>query len=205
MVQKKEFAPELLAEARRLYEQTLAPVDDIAGMLGLSRSNFYKRVREGGWRGRRAKVATFQFTRALSGSVVMPLTAEPAEQQRAEIAANGDLVSPQQRMALALRIQQVVERQMDAVERVLAKITPSDQMEAEHGARALASVARTLREIKALNTPDDETPPDAADDDPIPRDIDEFRRELARRIRGFIEARRLGADRIPDERESALD
>ena len=205
MVQKKEFAPELLAEARRLYEQTLAPVDDNAGMLGLSRSNFYKRVREGGWRGRRAKVARFQFTRALSGSVVTALTAEPAEQPRADVVVNNDPVSPQQRMALALRIQQVVERQMDAVERVLAKITPSDQMEAEHGARALASVSRTLREIKALNTPEDKTPPDAADDDPIPRDIDEFRRELARRIRGFIEARRLGADRIPDERESELD
>jgi hypothetical protein len=95
MVQKKEFAPELLAEARRLYEQMLAPVDDIAGMLGLSRSNFYKRVREGGWRGHRARVGTFQFTRALSGSVVMALTAEPAEQPRAEIDANSDIVSSQ--------------------------------------------------------------------------------------------------------------
>ena len=53
-------------------------------MLGLSRTNFYKRVREGGWRGRRASVGTFQFTRALSGSAVMAMTAEPAEQPRAE-------------------------------------------------------------------------------------------------------------------------
>jgi hypothetical protein len=47
MVPRKQTAPELMAEAKRLYEQTLAPVDDIAGMLGLFRSNFYKRVREG--------------------------------------------------------------------------------------------------------------------------------------------------------------
>jgi hypothetical protein len=45
MVAKKEIAPEMLAEARRLYEQTLAPVGDIAQMVGLSRSNFYERVR----------------------------------------------------------------------------------------------------------------------------------------------------------------
>ena len=46
MVARKQIAPDLLAEARRLYEQTLAPVADIADMIGLSRSNFYKRVRE---------------------------------------------------------------------------------------------------------------------------------------------------------------
>ena len=150
MALKKQIAPELIAEAKRLYEQTLAPVDDIAGMLGLSRTTFYKRVSEGGWRGRRAKLGTFQFTRALSGSAVVAITAEPAEQPRAEIDANSELVSPQQRMALALRIQQVVEREMDAIERILAIIPPSDQIEAEHGARALASVSRMLREIKAL-------------------------------------------------------
>ncbi len=205
MVQKKQLAPELLTEAKRLYEQTLAPVDDIAGMLGLSRSNFYKRVREGGWRGRRAKIGTFQFARALSGSAVVAMTAEPAEQPRAEFVVNGDPPSPQQRMALALRIQRVVEHEMDAVERIVKNITPSDQIEAEHGARTLASVARTLREIQALNRAENETQPDAADDDPIPRDINEFRRELARRIRGFIEARRPGADRISDQRESELD
>ena len=134
----------------------------------------------------------------------MALTGEPAEQPRAEIAANTDPVSPQQRMALVLRIQRVVEHEMDAVERIVKNIRPSDQIEAEHGARTLASVSRTLREIQALNKPEDEAPPDAADDDPIPRDITEFRRELARRIRGFIEARRLGAGRLPDERESEL-
>jgi hypothetical protein len=201
MAARKQIAPELLAEAKRLYEQTLAPVGDIAGMVGLSRANFYKRVQEGGWRGRRAKVATFQFARALSGSAVAIMTAEPAEQPRADLAAPSDPVSPQQRMALALRIQQVVEQEMNAVERILSKIQPSDQIEAEHGARTLASVARTLREIKALNSPEDETPPDDADDDPIPRDIDEFRRELARRVRGFIEARRRGGGGLSDARE----
>ena len=70
MVARKQIAPELLAEARRLYEQTLAPVADIADMIGLSRSNFYKRVRDEGWRGRRANAGIFQFTRALSGSAV---------------------------------------------------------------------------------------------------------------------------------------
>jgi hypothetical protein len=194
MAAKKEISPQLLAEAQRLYEQTLAPVDDIAGMVGLSRSNFYKRIREGGWRGRRAKIGTFQFAQALSGSAVMAMTAEPAEQQRAETAASNDPVSPQQRMALALRIQSVVEREMDAIERILEKITPADLIEAEHGARTLASISRTLREIAALNRPEQETPSDETDDDPVPVDIDGFRFALAGRIEAFVAAERAAAD-----------
>ena len=188
MVAKKEIAPKLLAEARRLYEETLAPVDDIMGMVRLSRSNFYKRVRDGGWRGRRARTGTFHFTRALSGSVVSALTAEPSEQPRAQAVTAAEPVSPQQRMALALRMQSVVEREMEAVERILEKVTPCNQIEAEHGARTLASISRTLREIHALNQPDEVTPPHETDDDPVPRDIDEFRNELARRIHALIDA-----------------
>lgn len=45
---------------------------------------------------------------------------------RDETATNGDPASPQQRAALAQRTQQVVERQMEAVERVIDKIAPSD-------------------------------------------------------------------------------
>jgi DNA-binding Lrp family transcriptional regulator len=204
MVARKQIAPDLLAEARRLYEQTLAPVADIADMIGLSRSNFYKRVREEGWRGRRANAGIFRFTRALSGSAVMALTGEPAVQPRAEPEVTKDTVSPEQRAALALRIQQIVEREMDAVERILANIQPADQLEAEHSARTLASVSRTLREIAALNKPDEAMAPDEADDDPVPREIDEFRRELARRIRGFIEARRNGAGGLSGEPQTPL-
>jgi hypothetical protein len=121
MVAKKQISPELLAEAKRLYEQTLAWVDDICGIVGLSRANFYKRVKKESWRGRRASIGTFQFARARGGSAVMALTAEPAEQPRAAPAPCNDAVSPQQRMALALRIQSVVEREMDAVECILEK------------------------------------------------------------------------------------
>jgi hypothetical protein len=62
--------------------------------------------------------------------------------------------------------------------------------ERERDARMLAVLVKTLRELAAL----DESHKDAAravqadptDDDPVPRDIDEFRRELARRIQAFV-------------------
>ena len=196
MAAKKEIAPELLAEAKRLYELTLAPVDDIAAMMGVSRALFYRFARKGGWRGRRASVGTFEFARALSGTAVAAIapTPAPAEQPRAEVIVTADPLSPEQRLAMALRIQRVVEREMDAMERILAVIQPSDQIEAEHGARTLAGVSRALREIKALTEPVEVTPPDETDDDPVPRDIDEFREALARRIEAFVAAQRAADD-----------
>ena len=104
-----------------------------------------------------------------------------------------ELIAEGKRAALAVRIQNVVESELAAAERILAAVKAADQSEAERSARTLASVSRTVPEIAALNQPIEVTPPHEADDDPIPRDIDEFRLELARRIRGFIEARRNGA------------
>lgn len=199
MVAKKEIAPELLAEAKRLYEQTLAPVDDIAGMVGLSRGNFYKRVREGGWRGRRAKVGAFQFTRALSAAGATALLA-PANQPRAEIDSEVALATTQQRLAIAGKMHEVVEQGLEAIKRIMQVVSPGDQAEAEHGARTVAHVSRAMREMQELMQPpiQNETPADDVDDDPIPLDIDEFRNELARRLRGIIDARRARLLGRPD-------
>jgi hypothetical protein len=198
LVAKREISPELLAEARRLYEQTLAPVDDIAGMLRLSRSNFYKRVREGGWRGRRAKVGTFQFTRAISAAGAKALLA-PADQPRAEIDPTVALATAQQRLAIAGKIHEVVEQGMEAIKRIMQSVAPADPIQAETSARTVAHVSRALREMQELMQPStpNEKPADDVDDDPTPRDIDEFRRELTRRLQGIIEARRAGISGRP--------
>jgi hypothetical protein len=119
--------------------------------------------------------------------------AKPIAEAQAEPAAPAKPVTAQQRAAMAQRIQSVVEREMDAIERVLDVIRPDEPDEAELSARALAAVSRTLREIRALNAPEDEAPPDAADDDAVPRDIDEFREALARRIEAFIDDEQGGA------------
>jgi len=102
---------------------------------------------------------------------------------------NCEPIAPWQRAALAQRIMAAAEREIDAVERILAKIAPGDQIETEYSARTVASIARTLREIAELNKPDEVIPPDEPNDDPVPLDIDEFRNELARRIHSLVEAR----------------
>jgi hypothetical protein len=185
---KIEIAPELVAEGKRLYEETLTPVHDIAAMMGVSRRTLENRIREWNWRRRRHSSGAVDLFHAVRGAAAAAATAET-------LADGGRLKpgSPEQRAALALRIHNVVERQMAAVEDISKLIKANDLGEAERCSRTLASVARILREIVAIYQPEEQvTAPDESDDDAVPRDIDEFRRELARRIHALIEAERGG-------------
>jgi hypothetical protein len=82
-----------------------------------------------------------------------------------------------------------VERLQGAVVAVLANIEAivakartgrTHASENERAARALAALTRTLRELKAFQTPPQELADDTVDD------IDEFRRALARKIDAFV-------------------
>ncbi len=185
MTAKKIIPPDVLAEARRLYEQTNAPVGDIAALVGVSRSNLYERVRALGWRSRHAK-PTFSLARVVSEAVAQPL---PEPQPLAVPVVLDAAAAAQQRLAIAQRMMSVAEREMDAIERIIAVLRPADALEADHSARTLASVSRTLRDIAQLTKPGAEPTTDEVSHDPVPRDIDEFRRTLAIRIEGLIEAR----------------
>jgi len=187
MPTRMNIAPELVAEGKRLYERTLTPMRDIAAMMGVSRRTLEKRARQWNWRPRKVTGRPIELLHAMRGAAVAAAT-DPAR----PVEANGEPVSAQRRMAIAERIQDVVERHLAAVERVLAVLGPSDQAEAERTSRTLGGLSRTLREVAALNQPE-QAPPNEADDDPIPSDMDEFRRELARRINALIDARQRDA------------
>ena len=163
---RKEIAPEIAAEAKRLYENTLTPMADIAAMMGVCRSTLDNRVREWKWKKRAASGTAVDIARAVRGNVAATMT------QAAKLP-----VSEEKRLALAERIQGVVER-----------LGAADDAEAERTARTLASLSRTMREIAALITPDT-PPPNETDNDPVPLDIDELREELARRLHAIIDAR----------------
>jgi hypothetical protein len=194
---RKEIAPALVAEGRRPYEQTMVPVREIAALFGVSPTTLQDRIVAWGWQRRRYD------TRSVDLVIARHAAAKPGAPEGAAPSALPPAL-PQERAAVAARVQATVERELTAVGRVLDVLGPSDRDEAERTARTLASLARTLREVALINRTEEAAAPDDIDDDPVPRDIDEFRRELTRRIRKFIEARRNGAGRLRDERESAL-
>lgn len=186
MAAKKIIPPDVLAEGRRLYEQTLAPVDDIAAMMGIARPLFYRLAKAEGWRGRRAKTGVFQFARAFTEATA--LLPEPIDQPRADILPRAQPISAERRAAIGSLILGVAEQQVAAITRIVDVIAPTNPVEVEQSARVMASLSRSLREIKALIQPEPETSCDDATDDEIPRDIDEFRHALARRIEEILDA-----------------
>jgi hypothetical protein len=98
------------------------------------------------------------------------------------------------RAALIARMWRTAERQVEEIERRL-RASGLELAERESNARTLAIVAKTLRELAAFDEShkpakgNKQAPDDDIDDDPVPRDINEFRRELARRIDALVESR----------------
>ena len=193
---KIEVAPERIAEGKQLYEETDMPLHEIAARMGLRRRTLNNRIVEWNWTRRR-------YTRGGTEAEQDAVASMPAIRASA-IAAPASKVSPAEpALPYAARLQRIVDGQLAVIERTLKVMGPASSAEAERTARTLATISRTVQEIKA--TAEGRMSSDEADDDPVPRDIDEFRRELARRIRGFIEARRNGAGGFSGEPEIPLD
>lgn len=107
--------------------------------------------------------------------------------------------------SMVARVSDAIERELSKIERIVdspVRIAPAQRIETESRARVLASLARTLKEVMRLREQergagDDTTK--AADDDAIPRDLDEFRRELSRRLEGLVADAAPVSDRGNDE------
>jgi hypothetical protein len=205
----RPISPTLLAEGRRLYEHTNVAVDDIAALMGIGARTFFTRVRKWGWRRRNLRIpvdgpppdpevppANAQEIASGSMPVSAPIEASPAPGNPA----------PATPVSLAERIQRAVERELAAIEQIVARFRGGSEHteEAERAARVLASLARTLQEVVRLDAREDARSEDKHDkhDDRGPADPDEFVRELARRMDAFAAAR-LGAG-VPDAGEPGV-
>jgi hypothetical protein len=70
--------------------------------------------------------------------------------------------------------------------RTQLKQKPQSRLDAERIARTLSSLTETLQKLQRLECT---VPQTGSYDDDMPADIDEFRRELARRIDAFVASR----------------
>jgi hypothetical protein len=166
---KKSAPPpaQKIAQARLLYDAG-APIAEILALLGQSVGQF-RRLRDAeGWPLRPSACARHKGA--------APATAAPADPAR-----------------LIARLEDAVEREFARAEAALDKHAPKT---AEASARTLATLVKTLAELKRLRRDADEPREDAprddddADDsDAPPRDLAELRAELARRLE------RLGGER----------
>jgi hypothetical protein len=93
---------------------------------------------------------------------------------------------------------------MDVIERVQKTLIPTEAVPSERATRILGTLNKMLREIAMITKPDEVNPPDETNNDPIPRNIDEFRRELARRLEGLVDVERREASQSSGDDSSTL-
>jgi hypothetical protein len=91
--------------------------------------------------------------------------------------------SPQdERVALVTRMMRAAEMQVSEIEQRLARPQP-EFAERERDARLMAVLVKTVRELTALDALHDDASTTAeTDEDDVPANIDELRRELSRRV-----------------------
>lgn len=165
---------EKIAEGRFLYEQTLTPLEDIAGSLGICRDTLRKRAIEWGWQRRyhdrhaRVRACPHQSPVAPDDSNKPP---------------RGYPRSADERIALVERLREAVDKQIGHVDSILSRTDMQLPDEAERTGRMLAGLARTLREMTRLEMP---PPPETDDDTDMPRNLDDLRRELLRKMDALI-------------------
>ena len=94
---------------------------------------------------------------------------------------------PSDTLSTADRLERVLEQNLTRVEHLRATQWPQNAAEAERTTRVLERLTQALLKVRQLRNPD---PNKAGQNDvDMPRDIDEFRRALAQRIRAFVRSR----------------
>ncbi|WP_371345265.1 hypothetical protein [Ancylobacter sp. IITR112] len=184
----RSVSPEALEEARRLYERTNVPVQQVADLLGISKSTFNLRRQRWGWTPRMARIPGAPVSPADPLPQDTPsqheAPADPPPVHLAGGAATPAETAPASRGELINRLVRRIEREIAALERLVALAglavaarPEASQADSERAARTLAILVRSLRELAAL----DREQPDGSDDD-ADRDADAFRRELGRTL-----------------------
>jgi hypothetical protein len=202
------YTAEFLAEAKRRIENTLKSTTAIAGDLGIDRSVLWRLVRLYGW----VRPARSLRLRSLSPVARLAMQVEALTDSAHSRESGNPEPSTQQELGPRLslpptpigggdertekpsaadnttidRFEAAVLKELSVVETMRASLRsePLRPTDAEHTARTLSSLTETLSKLRRLRLAAQPHAGSPHDDD-IP-DIDEFRRDLARRIEAFV-------------------
>ena len=203
------YTPELLADGRRRYEETEEPALSIADDFGISRNTLRALAIRLGWerykppprdlspaakllaqakgikQAEPAPATANETPGMLTGGPVQQI-AEPELPVKADLPVNEAPLPPVS--DTIERLHRAVLEELAAVEIMRAELKrePQSPLDAERTARTLSNLTEILQKLQRLQCALPET---ESHDDDMPVDIDEFRRELARRIDEFVASR----------------
>jgi hypothetical protein len=215
-VDMAHYTPEFMASLKHDVEGTGLSLQAIATKHGISKRTLHRMIDRGGWRKRSERLhdlpaaarllgeATALLTESAKGEDKRePPTADPSppfaarmgdgEDQGCEISRSSPPLAPGSTPSAIERLERLVEKELTAEEAVRAQLgpLPRNAADAERTARTLSTLTQTLHALQRLRGG---LAAETQHDDDIPRDINEFRRELARRIEAFVASRTDGAD-----------
>ena len=173
-----QIPPERVAEGKYLFEETNTLRQDIAAVMGISPDTLRRRSIEWGWK-ERPRPSAVRTSRPAGGMRFA------ARQHHAGF--TGDPAAAARRRAVALRIMAMLEDELARIETTFREAGVSAGGAFDNRIRAILGVTKALREVELMSKPDEVIPPNAAEND-TPRNIDEFREALARRIESFVTA-----------------
>jgi len=161
---RKEIAEPVLRCARKLFEETDTSTTAIARLMGVSLKTLSRRAIRNGWTPRQKQ------------RLHRHIAAEPLSDTA----------------ALGARIRSTVEREVAAAERELNKPGPraARLASSESAARTLASLTKTLNELKRLEAAGTEATPKAADNE---INVEDYTRDIARRLNQLVAEEDEGA------------
>ncbi|MFO1104383.1 MAG: hypothetical protein U1E20_15940 [Methylocystis sp.] len=158
---------EKIAQAKLLYDSGVTPIGEILDLLGMSVGQFRRFGEINGW----------------------PLRASACAPRKKAADDAPPAKKPRDANRLIARLEDAVEQEFARAEAALAKPAPKS---IEASARTLASLVKTLAELKRMRRENEDRENDAEDDDEEaaserggdapPRELAELRAELARRL-----------------------
>jgi len=186
------YSAELLAAVQHDYEDTDKSLARIAIDHAVSERTINRWRDRDGWARRSDRVRDVPpALRALQEATALAAARPAADAAQASATAGTENAASAPAAPSAIeRIERLVEKELSAEEAVRAQLGPLPRLpaDAERAARTLATLTQTLHALARLRCG---LAPDGGsdDDDDMPRDIDEFRRDLARRIDAFVASR----------------
>jgi predicted transcriptional regulator len=199
---RRVFAPELLAYARYRFERTDATLADIAVDLGIHKATVRTVAKREGWKRYVSPPLglppALQLLAQAEELEAVATSRPPSERERpdgepVQIAAaesaevgNGEALPPL--VETIARLHRAVLEELAAVETMRARLKrePQSPVDAERTTRTISGLTETLQKLQRLQCA---LPENGSDNDDMPADIDEYRRDLARRIDAFVESR----------------
>jgi transposase-like protein len=188
------YSPAFMASLKHDVEQTDVSLQAIATKHGISKRTVHRMIDREGWRRRSERLHDLPAAaRALGEATALLTEAAKAENKTAArtpapspphaVLAEG--AEPDGTSSAIARLERLVEQELAAEEAVRAQLgpLPRNAADAERTARTLSTLTQTLHALQRLRGG---LAADRPDDDDIPRDINEFRRELARRINALV-------------------